>query len=257
MLATEISGTGVPLVFLHAYPLNRRMWIAQAAKFSRNFKTVLIDFPGFGESKPEGDRLSLSQYADRVLETLDAKGIREPFVLTGLSMGGYVAFRVWEKVPNRIRAMVLVSTRAIPDSEQARDRRYKTVEVVTQKGVEPLVEMMKPALLGKTTLATKPDLVNEVSQEIRRATPQGVCAALRGMAERPDSSPLLQLINCPSLVLAGEEDTVIPAADMEAMSKNLKESEYHLFPKAGHLLNLESPDLFQDRYLHFLKRRVL
>ncbi len=173
-------------------------------------------------------------------------------------MGGYVAFQVWEKVPARVRALALISTRAAADSDQAREKRFKTIEIIRQKGTEPLPEMMKPALLGKTSLATRPDLMAKVSEQIKNgATPAGVIAALRGMAERPDSTPLLKMIDCPTLVLSGEEDTVIPSSEMETMAKELKEAEFHAFPKCGHLLNLEFPDLYHEKFSHFLKRRVL
>jgi pimeloyl-ACP methyl ester carboxylesterase len=119
------------------------------------------------------------------------------------------------------------------------------------------VEIMKPALLGKTSLATRPELVASLSAEILTAKPNGVISSLRAMANRPDSTPLLKNIKVPVLVISGEEDPVIPSSEMEAMAKLLKEAEFHVLPKVGHVLNMEAPDLFKDKFSHFLKRRVL
>jgi pimeloyl-ACP methyl ester carboxylesterase len=262
MLSYNRAGSGVPLVFLHAFPLSQKMWDVNRPHLSRNFELITVDFPGFGQSPlpPEiktGGVLSMEFMARQVAETLDHLQISEKIVLAGVSMGGYVAFRFLELFPERLRALVLLSTRSAPDTPPARESRFKNIDLVQKEGVKALAQKTVPALLGKSSLASRPTLVEEVRQQVESADPFGVCVALRGMAERPDSSSLLKGIQVPTLVVAGEEDTVIPSAEIKTMAEQISKSEFHVLPQAGHLLNLEQPDAFKDIFQHFLKRRVL
>lgn len=257
MLAFDRSGSGVPLVFLHAFPLSRTMWDVNRSAFDRHFQTIAVDLPGFGESGLPEPGLTMEEMARQVAQTLEAAGITDKFVLTGLSMGGYVAFPFWKMFADRVRALVLVSARSAPDSAEARDKRFQNIALVEKSGVGPLAERMLPALLGKTSRESHPALVENVRSMIERQSPSGVCAALQAMAARPDSTPLLSTVSVPALVLAGEEDTVIPVAEMKGMAENLPRPEFHAVRGAGHLLSMEKPGEFHDLFLQFLKRRVL
>ncbi len=256
ILAHEQSGTGVPLVFIHAFPLDRSMWNVQSSALRKNFKVILIDLPGFGATPLENETSSMESMARSVLETLDALKISDKCIFTGLSMGGYVLFKILKLAPERIRGLVFVSTRAAADSAEGRAKRFKTIEAVETKGVEVLIEAMRPNLLGKTARETQKDLVSLVDDLIRRQQPKSVCAALRAMAERSDSTDLLATINVPALFISGTEDVIIPTAEMEKMAATTPKGSFEKL-EGGHLINLEKPALFNDRFSTFLKRRLL
>lgn len=257
MLSFERRGTGVPLVFLHAFPLNHSMWEEQVAFLSKHFQMITMDLPGFGNSPLQKETSTMEDIAKSVLELLVELKVSDKCIFAGLSMGGYVLFQILKLAPEKIRGLAFISTKAGADTEQARDRRFKTIEVVERHGPDPLVDIMRPALLGKTTLATRPDVVSKVEGMIRSEKAPGINAALRGMAARPDSTAILSSIHVPALFLSGTEDTVIPTDEMEANAHLVPQADFRRIEAAGHLLNMEKPDEFNEQFSNFLKRRVL
>jgi len=257
MLAYSKFGTGIPLIFVHAFPLSKKMWETHQTQFSRNFQVILIDMPGFGESPLQLEEFSLKAIAKEILSTLNNLGIKEKAIFTGVSMGGYALFELWRQAAERFRAMVLTSTRAFADTPEARERRFKTIELVMEKGSKVLAEKMLPNLLGKSTLEDKKDLVKQISDWVTSANPQAIRAALLAMAERIDSTPTLKEISVPTLVVSGQEDMFIPTAEMKLMAELISKAQFSVINKAGHLPNLEQPLVFNDVFLHFLKRHVL
>ncbi len=257
MLAFERTGQGIPLVFVHAFPLSRKMWDGVKPAVSKNFQFFSVDLPGFGETPLSSNTVTMEFMAQEIIATLDAIGVKDKFVATGVSMGGYVLFQLARLFPDRLRGLVFVSTRSAPDTPEGRKKRFQTIEMVEKSGTGPLSEKMIPQLFGKTSLGAKLPIVEDVKGWIQKASPEVVCAALRGMAERPDSTDLLGKINVPTLVLSGTEDIFIKTTEMEAMAKAIPKSEFHAVEQAGHLLPNEKQAVFTDLFLHFLKRRVL
>lgn len=255
-LAVEQAGTGIPLVFLHAFPLDRRMWVPQSS-FSRNYRVIALDFPGFGGSPSSAPIATMEWMAREVISTLDGLSAREPAVFIGLSMGGYVLLQIARIFPDRVRAAAFVSTKSTPDTPEAREKRMASVALVEKEGTPALAAKMIENLLGSTTLAERPAVVEQVKSLIESQSPHAVVSALRGMAERPEATTVLSGLTVPGLFISGAEDTVIKSSEMEAMSKKVRKSEFHVVEKAGHLLNIERPEAFESLLSHFLKRRVL
>ena len=131
-------------------------------------------------------------------------GVREPIVLGGLSMGGYVAQAFAARYPDRLRGLVLMNTRAGADSEEAaRNREETAARVEASEDMDPVVEGMIPKVLSRSTLQHKPKLVHHVRHMMSRTPARAVAGALRGMARRPDRLALLRALQIPALVLAG------------------------------------------------------
>lgn len=255
-LAIEEAGSGIPLVFLHAFPLDRRMWVPQSS-FSRNYHVITLDFPGFGGTPISAPISTMEWMAREVISTLDGASVKQPAIFAGLSMGGYVLLQIARLFPERLRAAVFAATKASADSTEAREKRFTNVALVEKDGVPALVSRMNDVLLGETTRRERPQVVATVKDIAESQTPHAVIAALRGLAERPDTHDVLDSLQVPALFLAGAEDAIIKPAEMEAMSQRVKKKEFHVIEKAGHLLNLERPDEFENLISHFLKRRVL
>ncbi|HEU5367000.1 MAG TPA: alpha/beta hydrolase, partial [Ktedonobacterales bacterium] len=81
----------------------------------------------------------------------------------------------------------------------------------------------------------------------------GIAGALRGMALRPDSTDLLPQIHCPTLVLAGEEDGIVPPADAAFMAERLPDARLVTIRRAAHLANMEQPEAFNRALINFLE----
>jgi pimeloyl-ACP methyl ester carboxylesterase len=175
-------------------------------------------------------------------------------VLGGLSMGGYVAFASWRLDRLRWRALVLADTRAGADSEQARTGREKLLQTLDARGTQGVADEMLPKLLGNTTRARRPQLVDHVTRLIGRQTNEGVRGAIVRLRDRPDSTPLLAEIGIPVLVMVGEEDEVTPPGEADSMKAQLEDAHVVRIPESGHLSCLEHPTAFNAALTAFLTR---
>lgn len=245
-------GTGMPVVFLHAFPLNQSLWNDQAAVFSDSFRIITFDWRGFGESSLFEDvPSSMEVFADDLAGLLDHLGVNRA-VICGISMGGYAALGFLRRYAERISALTLVDTRAKADTDEARQSRLAMARVAREKGTKAIADAMLPRLLGTKTIETKPDVVARVRAMIEANGVEGVARALLGMAERPDSTPLLEKIPCATLVVVGEDDVLTPPSEAEAMAKAIPGAALKIIPGAGHLSNLEQPHEFNRILRHFL-----
>jgi 3-oxoadipate enol-lactonase len=246
-------GSGRPLVLLHAFPLSRRMWDRELEVWSKTYRVIAPDWRGFGESPLAANGLTMESCADDVYQLLQQLGIHQKVFLSGISMGGYVAFEFVRKYPDALQALVLVATQPIADSEASQKARYETAELVQREGSGILAEKLTPRLLGKTTLERKPEVAERVREMIRSNSPGGIAAACYGLASRPDSSSGLGQIRIPTLIVAGEEDAIITRAQADSMHQRIASSQLDVINHSGHLVNLEQPDPFHEAVSGFLK----
>lgn len=235
-------GAGTPIVLLHAFPCDRRMWHAQIRSLGESgFRVIAPDLPGFGESPLPGGTPSLEVAAQAVFDLLDDRAIGN-VMLVGLSMGGYVAMEMLRQQPGRISALALVDTKASSDPEPAREQRRSVADAVLAADSSRALLGMLPKLLGDTTRNDRPEVVEEVEGFIAAASPEAVAWSQRAMAVRPDSLATLKRFSGPSLVLYGQEDTLSPEPDQTAMANALPNAEIQSIPGSGHLSALEQPD---------------
>jgi pimeloyl-ACP methyl ester carboxylesterase len=250
-LGYDQNGQGPPVVFLHAFPLNRAMWGSQVAALRDRFTVITPDYRGFGESDAPTGPLTMDDYATDVLRLLDALGHRQ-VILGGCSIGGYVSFRILAAAPERVRALVIADSRAEPDNEEGRQRRHAAIARIKAEGPVGFVEDFAAGLVGPTTKAQRPGVASTVRSIIGSPNPAGLTAALAALASRPDSRPLLPSINIPALVIVGEEDALTPPASAEVMATGMPRATLVKIPGAGHLANLEAPEAFNRALRTFL-----
>ncbi len=252
MLTYQKEGSGMPVVLLHAFPLSAKMWAREREMLSRNYCVLTPDLPGFGKS-PRQKSPSISGIAEEVAALLDVCRITEPIVLGGLSMGGYVAFEFLRRFPQKVRALMLFATRATADKPEARENRFRSMEALEKFGVGPYVKKIIKSQLGKTTQEKNPEVMKQGLDIMLENSAEAAIDALKAMAERGDSSDLLNGIRVPTLVVAGEEDTLCPPEEMKTMHETIKGSEFYRVSQSGHLINLEQPENFQKHTATFLK----
>lgn len=246
----ELTGSGETVLFLHAFPLHRAMWEGQTGALRGRVQTLAVDFRGFGESDVPAGPYRLETFADDVLALARALSIERATVV-GLSMGGYVAFRLIERAPEFARALVLADTRAEPDAPDAKTRRYALAERVEREGMGALSDFVG-ALLGPTSKARRPEVSARVQRVIGQPDPRAVAETLRALGERPDSRPLLLRIEVPTLMLVGEEDTLTPPDSARVIAAAVPGARLTVIPGSGHLSNLEAAETFNGELLRFL-----
>lgn len=244
-LAYDDQGSGPPLVFLHAFPLNRTMWAPQIAVLSRHFRTIAIDFRGHGESDAPLWNFSLEQYANDVSALLDHLSLPQA-VLVGLSMGGYVCLAFARKHADRLKALVLADTRAQADTQEGRIGRFHLAQTALKEGSPAVADTMLPKLLGATSRQANQELLDYVRNMIVSTPVSGVITDLMAMADRPDSVQHLSVLSCPTLIVVGQEDNTTPLSDAQLMADRISGARLAIIPSAGHLSNLEQPQVFCD-----------
>jgi pimeloyl-ACP methyl ester carboxylesterase len=205
------------------------------------------DLPGFGGSESAGEVMTMGAAADRALAALDDAAI-EGAVVCGLSIGGYVAFEVWRRARERVRGLVLANTRAVADSEEAASGRRALAERLLREG--NVVAAEPPPLLSPDAPA---DVRERVSGWIADQPPASIAAALRGMAERPDSSPDLPTIDVPTLVVTSSQDGLIAPEISVEMASHIPGAGVEVIEGAGHLSNLEAAEAFNAALLGHLE----
>ena len=253
MWARELGeGDADPLLMLHAFPLNGRMFEPQMGALSGSRRVIAPDLPGFGHSPRTPAQPDVGYYAGCVEAMLDRLEVPR-VVLGGVSMGGYVAFECVRAFPERISGLVLANTRPDADTEEARETRKEMALRVAQEGIGVLVDLQMGRLLSDRTRTHNRDLVEKVKEIILQNTPDGAVAALGAMRERPDSTETLAQINVPTLVVGGGEDAISSPEVMGEMAARIPGARHVTLPGVGHLSNLEDPDGFNEALMEFLE----
>jgi 3-oxoadipate enol-lactonase len=243
------------LVLIHAFPLTARMWEPQLALAAQGWRVLAPQLRGFDGGTADPPASSVDEYAADVIDLLDALHLQDA-VIGGLSMGGYVSFAVVRLAPRCVRALVLADTKAPADSPEAADGRLRMLQILADRGLSAVADDMVPKLLGRSTRASAPDVSDCVRALILSSPPGAVGGAIRALMTRPDSTPLLRTIRCPTLILVGEEDGLTPPSASEEMHRAIAGSELIVVPRAGHLSSLEQPDAFNAALARFLTHRV-
>jgi pimeloyl-ACP methyl ester carboxylesterase len=245
------EGSGLPVVFLHAFPLNQTMWDGQVTELRHRCRTITLDLRGFGQSEAPPGPYTMDQMASDIRGLLSLLEV-DSAVIVGLSMGGYITLALYRNHPDVVRAMVLADTRASADTHEARSRRMKSASKVEREGSAAIADDMVPLLLGKTTRETRPLIVGRVREMIQGNSPVGIAAAQRGMAARRDSTYILPGIDFPVLIIAGAEDELTPPGEAENLRSGIPHARFRVIEGAGHLSNLEQPDKFNAELIEFI-----
>lgn len=256
-LAFQIRGRGRPVLLVHGFPFHRAQWDAQVEALAARALVITVDLRGFGESAFEPgfspEMSTMEQHADDLAALLDEAGVKEPVTFVGFSMGGYVAFPFFNRHRRRLDALALCNTRAIADTPEGAAGRATMAAKVLAEGPKPLVDGMLPKLLAPDTLAHRPEIVERV-RALMQAPRGAIAAALRGMAQRPDSTPLLPKIDVPTLVVVGEHDAISSPAEMRGIASVIRDAKFVQLAGAGHMTTHETPAELSRTLVEFITK---
>ena len=252
----------LPLVLLHGFPLDHRMWLDVTDLLAGDRTVIAPDLPGFGAS-PTGPDVaaslgadpapSLDVMGDGVVAALRAAGITRA-VVAGLSMGGYVAMSIVERHPELVAGLALIDTKSTADDDAARHKRLEIAETVVEQMRVDAVFGMRTSVLGATNRIARPDLVERIEHWIRDQGPHAVAWAQRAMAARPDRTTVLAGYDGPSVVVVGDEDELSPVPAAEHMAAALEGAELVVIAGAGHMTSNESPEPLASALAALLRR---
>ena len=243
-------GRGLPLVLLHGFPLDNRVWDDQLASLSDRFRVIAPDLRGFGQT-PSDQSFSMDSLADDVhhlLTKLDAR----PAVLAGLSMGGYVALAYDARYPTDLKGLILIDTRAEADSTEAKQNREKMICTVREFGSESIANAMMPKMLAPDTGQSRPALMQKLRAIMEACPPKTIEHALAAMRDRRDFRDRLPSIAVPTLILVGDQDAITPPAMSETMNREIPKSRLVTIKGSGHMSPMEQPEQVNQALRKFL-----
>jgi 3-oxoadipate enol-lactonase len=260
MMGYEIVGQDQPtiettILFIHGFPLNRSMWAAQLSVLPMWVLGIAPDLRGYGDSDPTAGPYTMDLLADDCIALLDALGVKQPVVVCGLSMGGYVTLSLYRRHPERIQGLILAATRAGADSPEGKTNRDNAIAQAERDGAAAIAATMLPKMMATMTYTTNPALVKQVEELMSSASVPGIVGALAGMKTRSDSTAMLNEIEVPTLIIHGEDDQLIPVQEAQIMHTAITSSEMAILSDAGHLVNLEQPPWFNQVVFDFIKHQ--
>lgn len=242
-------GQGEPLVLIHAFPTDQRLWTPQQQMLKQFFRVITIDLSGFGKAEAtDGSAVTMAAYARQVRQLLDQLHI-EKAIIGGESMGGYISLAFLKRYPERVLGLVLSNTQAIADADPG--KRETVAKDVIENGPANLIrDFMPKALSAEASDQTRRFLQMIVEGQTRT----GIASALRGIALREDTSSVLRNTTLPVLIMTVKQDAVISPQQSEQMHALAKNSKLVVIDHAGHLSSLEQPAQWNQAVVNMFYR---
>ena len=253
MFAFDDVGSGPTVLLIHGFPLSRAMWRPQLADLvAGGYRVIAPDLRGFGQSDEQEQPCSMDQFADDLAALLDHLEIPSAIVV-GMSMGGYILFNLLERYPNLVIGAVFLVTRAVADDQAGKARRLQLAQDLRTHGPQIVADSFLTLLFAPETLERRPKLGEEVYSWMVGTGSRGLSAGLLAMRDRKDATPLLGQIKVPSLSIAAEHDQACPLEHPRMIAAGIPGCRLKIIPDAGHMANLEQPNLFNHLLLEFLR----
>ena len=234
-LAYDRRGKGTPMVLLHGFPLDHHLWDEVVPLLEDQFDLIIPDLRGFGGSSTVDSFYSMEDYASDVAALLDHLGIPKAAIV-GHSMGGYAALAFARLFPDRVSGLGLVSSQVLDDAPERKEGRYKSAAEVADKGIGSVVETMAPKFTSDTRLQ------EYARTSMEKQQPAAYIGALKAMAERVDSTPLLSTINYPVVLIHGDADSLIPVDRAREVKASFPQSHFVEIRGAGHMPMMEAKE---------------
>jgi 3-oxoadipate enol-lactonase len=246
-LAYERSGKrgSAPLVLLHGFPLDHHLWDEVVPLLGDTFDLVIPDLRGFGDSTTVDSPYSMDDYASDVAGLLDRLGIQKAAIV-GHSMGGYVALAFTRLYPERVSGLGLVSSQVLADAPERKEGRYKSAADVSANGIGSVVEAMAPKFTSDEQLQ------RYARASMERQQPAAYIGALKAMAERADSTPLLSSFHFPVVVIHGDSDSLIPVDRAREVKAALPQAHLVEIPGAGHMPMMKAAEKTAEALKHLM-----
>ena len=262
-LAYQDHGEGLPVIFLHPTPLDHFYWSLLIGRLEK-IRAIVPDLRGHGASDlgtglpvggfarvSDAPTLTMSELASDVESLLDHLGL-ESAVFVGCSIGGYVMFELWRRVPRRMRALGFICSKPQPDAEANFAKRADTIAKARAGGREALFDGMAQASIGASARARRPAIVPELRGRMTLSA-EAIVAVQAGLAVRPDSVPTVRTITVPVLGVAGGEDFAVSPDEMSALEAAPGGCRSHVLEDAGHFAAYEQPEKVSGFLLDWLR----
>ncbi len=219
--------SGQTLILLPGLLCDETVWTAQQAALRGTARILSPVFYGAD---------SIEAMAERVLAIAP-----ERFALAGHSMGGRVAFHVVRTAPERVTRLAVFDTGIRPRGPGEVEKRQRLVDLAFAEGMGALADQWLPPMVHPDR-RRQAAFMDALRAMVRRATPEIFAGQIKALLNRPDPTPILGRISCPTLVGCGRQDEWSPLADHEEIAAAIPGAELRIFETCGHMASVEVPE---------------
>lgn len=243
-------GKGNTIVLLHGFGEDSQIWNRQIALLSQNYRLIVPDLPGSGNSSMLSTPDTIEAYATAIEALLNHLSVNKCIIL-GHSMGGYITLAFAEAYPERLLGWGLIHSTAFADSEEKKLNRQRGIELMQQYGAYAFLRNTIPNLFAESFKKQEPEVLDQLIESAKAFTAEACCAYYKAMQLRPDRTQVLSGSKTPVLFVLGTEDVAAPLNDL-LQQVHLPPTAYiHILENVGHMGMLEATDEVNMRIAAF------
>jgi pimeloyl-ACP methyl ester carboxylesterase len=229
------------ILFLHGFGFDGSIWIEQAVKLSDNYKIIIPDLPGSGQSPYYGALQTIEDFSD-VIYALCEYEKADNIAMFGHSMGGYIALAFAEKYVGKLTALGLIHSTAFADSPEKKEIRKRGIALMEEYGVYAFLKTTLPNLFSERSKKEKAVSIEHLIEKGRHFSLLALKQYYIAMMQRKNRSSVLEKIHIPVLFVAGDEDMAAPKSDILKQVSKSKISVFFLWMDVSHMSMLECPE---------------
>ena len=249
----EVTGEGNCLVLIHGFTDNLNLWYNQAPVFSEHCRLLTYDVRGFGKTEVSGGAYSMGLFAEDLRVLLEALSIESACVL-GYSMGGRIALEFALAYPEMTAGLLLANSGiGETPSQEMQERRQMMVEVLQQADIEVVAELMTEASFSPGLKERNPAAFEKYKSVKMQNDPSEYLAVMQAIVGAIDSPADFGSLQCPTLILAGDQDGFMSVSLGEEMRDAIPDAEMHVLP-TGHAAMIEETEAYNRIVLSFLEK---
>ncbi|MBM6617560.1 alpha/beta fold hydrolase [Bacillus suaedaesalsae] len=233
------EGSGDTVVLIHGFCGSAGYFEKIIPELSEHYRVIAPSLRGHGKSSAVCDPYTIEDMASDVYQLLKQLEL-EKVTMVGHSLGGYVTLAFAEQYPDMLNGYSLLHSTAFPDSEEAKEGRNKNIELICENGIEPLINALIPKLFAPKHVKTLEDEVEHVREIGMNTSVTGAKGALKAMRDRMDRNEVLKNSKVPILLIAGEDDQIIPSEKVFSQSTPFIRTK--TIKDAGHMGMLEAQE---------------
>jgi 3-oxoadipate enol-lactonase len=248
----EVHGSGEPLLFSHSFTSDSSMWTMQVPAFRQRYQFITYDIRGQGKSDSPPGEYSIDLFTEDLYQLVRHLGLQK-FILGGLSIGGMIACHFALAHQDMLQALILADTAAAPPDVPLIKEPAPFIHLAETQGMEALADHVINNKLLAPHLQDNPYAVKEYRDRLLRHNVTGYVNGVRALSRMRDRTTELSAIRVPTLIIVGEWDAPFlrPA---EVLQQQIPNAKLVTIPRAGHLTNIEQPQLFNAAVLEFLEK---
>ncbi|SDN44462.1 Pimeloyl-ACP methyl ester carboxylesterase [Psychrobacillus sp. OK028] len=250
-IAYKDEGQGEVLLLIHGFCGSSEYWNQVIPHLSENYRVIAIDLPGHGASEGNDKLQEIEQYALVIKDFIEELKI-EKVTMFGHSLGGYITLAFAESYSDYLNGFSLIHSTGFPDSKEAKEGRTASAKKIDEEGITPFIDSLVPKLFAPANVETQKQSLEEVKKIGYEVHPQGAKNALQAMKDRKDRTKILENTELPVLLIAGENDQLIPAdKTFTASGENIKQV---MINGVGHMSMYEASEELCNAILSYIRK---